>query len=66
MIEIGPNLLAAILALISLLTAVVAVWRASAAHDSASEANRGVASNQKRLDVIEQNNNLGGVGGKPV
>ena len=55
MVEIGPNLLAAILALVSLGTALVAAYRAerALAHTNAQAAT--VADNKQRIDALEQN-----------
>lgn len=56
MIEIGPNLLAAILAVVSLCTAVVAAWRAERAHAVSSAAQATADRNSARLDQVEKVN----------
>lgn len=53
MIDIGPNLLAAILALVSLGTAAVAAWRAEHALAHAMDATRQAQVNMARIVNLE-------------
>jgi len=56
MVEIGPNLLAAILALVSLGTAIVAAYRAERAHAVAAAMADRAEENAKRIDAMEVTN----------
>lgn len=53
MIDIGPNLLAAILALVSLGTAAIAAWRAERAISRVGDQAAKVAQNSDRIATLE-------------
>jgi archaellin len=55
MVEIGPNLLAAVLALVSLGTAIVAAIRAERALTHTAEQATRIADNTSRISAMEFN-----------
>jgi hypothetical protein len=59
-IDIGPNLLAAILALTALGTAAIAAWRAEVAQRALAEQEKIITSNTSRITTIEDDHLKGG------
>jgi uncharacterized membrane protein YidH (DUF202 family) len=54
MVEIGPNLLEAVLAVVSLLVAVVAAWRAEMAHLSIARQEYHIEANTEKIKGLTE------------